>query len=190
MSQLYPGLSFPMGIEHDSSGAPKYDIKTLSEFNKLKIKIPYFSLSHSGDYAASIISDCPVGIDIEKMKNYDKDNNMSYFSKLAKRFFTSEEAKWISNDRLRFYQIWCAKEAFLKCSGLAGKMKMSEFNVIIEDVNNANLNIKYHFESDDNKGDLYTGKILLDKLDESYMIAVCRKELIDTVKDYEILVKY
>lgn len=76
----------------------------------------HVSLSHSGDYAVCAIADCPVGIDIEKIRPI----NM----RVAERTFSDGELKHlgpddeISDEVLRhFYEIWTAKEAYGKCVG-------------------------------------------------------------------------
>lgn len=73
----------------------------------------YFNLSHSNMYAACVISDKPVGIDIQHMKEFD--------GKLTERFFTLDEQEFYKNahsKKTAFYEIWTKKEAFLKCLGI------------------------------------------------------------------------
>lgn len=78
------------------------------EYVKQKDKI-FYNISHSGDYVAVIVGEEPVGIDVENKD--DKD------FKVAKRFFTSNEVAYISEDQCRFRDVWTMKEAFLKCVG-------------------------------------------------------------------------
>ncbi|MCR5699768.1 MAG: 4'-phosphopantetheinyl transferase superfamily protein [Treponemataceae bacterium] len=192
MTKLYPNMTYPLDIKHDKSGCPLFADKTLSDLkNKYDIN-PYFSLSHSGDYGCSVVSENPVGIDIEKM-DFEKHDTLE---KLAARFFTSEESDWVKDDILRFYEIWCAKEAFLKASGLAGKLPMSGFRAEIvlgaqsaQSSENGEIYIKYDYQFDDNQSNRYIGKILLDKLDEGYMMAVCVRQKADTVIDCKFLVE-
>lgn len=186
MTRIYPKMTLPLDIKHDKSGCPIFSDKTVSEFkNKYDIN-PYFSLSHSGDYACSVISDYQVGIDIEKMEKRDGDK----ISNFAHRFFAREETEWINSDVVRFYMVWCAKEAFLKASGLAGKLAMSGFRVKIIEESKINsgkeINLKYDYQADDNQSGLYVGKILLDKSDEGYMMAVCSLQNSSDIIDCEI----
>lgn len=74
----------------------------------------FFSLSHSGEYAACVISDVPVGVDIQK-KRMTK-------ASIAKRFFQWEEAERIENASEMskedlFFRYWTGKESYLKLTG-------------------------------------------------------------------------
>lgn len=76
---------------------------------------PYFSLSHSGEYAACAVSAEEVGLDIQKIREISCD-------RLAHRFFTEKEWKALlgcdeaERDRL-FYRLWTRKEAYGKFTG-------------------------------------------------------------------------
>jgi 4'-phosphopantetheinyl transferase len=77
---------------------------------------PFFSVSHSGDYAAAVVSQSArVGIDMENTENMRGGN----FSALAKRAFHPEELAYFAEkpERERFYEIWTQKEAFVKMKG-------------------------------------------------------------------------
>lgn len=72
-----------------------------------------FSMSHSGTIAVCVISDKPVGIDIERIR----DANIN----VAKRLFAPDEQiyvfeKW-SLSKQRFFEIWTRKEAYVKMLG-------------------------------------------------------------------------
>lgn len=82
----------------------------------------YFSISHSGSFVACAIDSRPVGIDIEAYRNIP--------DTLAKRFCTEEELLFIfeKSDKInvkKFFSVWTAKEAYLKCTGegLSGGLK-------------------------------------------------------------------
>lgn len=74
---------------------------------------PYhISLSHSGKYAAVMISKKgPVGVDIELMGEKIK--------RIASKFLTESELSFIDPDREleHLYACWCAKEALFKWYG-------------------------------------------------------------------------
>ena len=76
----------------------------------------HFNVAHSDDHWALMINQHhAVGVDIESMKR-DVD-----FLALAERFFSQAEADWIKNavdGRTIFWQLWTAKEALLKASGI------------------------------------------------------------------------
>lgn len=79
-----------------------------------------FNISHSGDIVVCVVDDKPVGIDIEKIRQINL--------KIAKRIYTEDEIRYLSagkdfkenQDRLtleRFFELWTAKEAYLKYLG-------------------------------------------------------------------------
>lgn len=84
----------------------------------------YFNISHSKDMVVCALDDKPVGIDVERIRNIDL--------AVAKRICTEEELCYIfghtednqdfalSSDNgvlKRFFELWTAKEACVKCSG-------------------------------------------------------------------------
>ena len=102
LGMLFPDMSLPPKIGVDTNGKP-----FLSDYPQI-----YFNLSHSDQIAACVISDCPVGIDIEHIATPNFE--------IAKRFFTENEQNFITtaSDKTKaFYDIWTRKEALLKCTG-------------------------------------------------------------------------
>jgi len=85
----------------------------------------HFNLSHSGGLICLVIDDEEVGIDIEacRPRNYDA---------LARRFFHPEERAWVDGDIWRFYEVWTAKEAYLKALGIGLRLPLNAFSVIRE----------------------------------------------------------
>jgi len=85
----------------------------------------HFNISHSGDYAVCAISDCEVGIDIQKI---EKPN-----LQVAKRFFAKNEYEYIANQPDEksksdaFYRIWTLKESFVKAIGVGTNMPFDSF---------------------------------------------------------------
>ncbi len=72
-----------------------------------------FSISHSGDIAICAISDKPVGIDIEKIR----DVNIN----AVKKLYTPDEQDYVMEkwalSKQRFFEIWTRKEAYVKMLG-------------------------------------------------------------------------
>lgn len=71
----------------------------------------YFSLSHSNYVAVCAISDKPVGIDVERIREYD--------SKLVNRFFTKYDLEFLESQEeskraKKFTEVWTYKEAVCK----------------------------------------------------------------------------
>ena len=69
------------------------------------------SLSHSGDYAACVLSPAPIAVDVE-IHDGDRDT-------IVKRCYTEAEQAWVNavqgqERTARFYEIWCKKECRMK----------------------------------------------------------------------------
>lgn len=87
----------------------------------------YVNLSHSGDYAVCAVSDVPVGVDIQHCRECDM--------KMAKRFFTVEEAEFINKSTDRnsaFFEIWTKKESFVKAVGKGLAIPLNSFSVLTD----------------------------------------------------------
>lgn len=87
-------------------------------------------LSHSGDYAAALLSDQPGGVDIEKKRPVDE--------RVIRRFFHPEEAEYIhssENKDLAFTEIWTKKESFLKMTGTGITVPLEQFSVLRQEEN-------------------------------------------------------
>lgn len=73
----------------------------------------HFSISHSKNIAVCAISDRPVGIDIE----YIRDVNLN----IAKRQFAPDELRYVFEkwdlSKRRFFEVWTRKEAYVKLIG-------------------------------------------------------------------------
>ncbi len=87
-----------------------------------------FNLSHSGDIAVCAVSDKPVGIDIEAVREIRPD--------AAKRFASAEELEYIGGDQRRLFEIWTLKEAYFKCvgTGIGSDIKSVTFTVNGDDI--------------------------------------------------------
>jgi 4'-phosphopantetheinyl transferase len=84
----------------------------------------HFNISHNNHYIACVVSDKPVGIDIELIKPVDVT--------IARRFFTPDETAYIMNGEreLRFYEIWTKKESHIKWDGRGLHKPLTSFSVI------------------------------------------------------------
>jgi 4'-phosphopantetheinyl transferase len=98
---------------------------------------PFFNVSHSGNYAAAVVSDtAPVGIDLEFAENTRGGN----FSALAKAAFHPEELQFYNEnpDRRHFYEIWTRKEAFAKMKGEGLGIGLKTFSILEPSLSNPN----------------------------------------------------
>jgi 4'-phosphopantetheinyl transferase len=77
-----------------------------------------FSLSHTrGSAACAITSNALLGIDVERI------DRSQLAQEIADRFFSKEEATWLSRysgdlRNIRFTELWTLKEAFIKAIGV------------------------------------------------------------------------
>lgn len=71
---------------------------------------PFFiSISHSENKAICVLSDKPVGIDIEKVRKVGL--------KTKEKICSGKELAYIGDDDERFFEVWTAKEAYSKFTG-------------------------------------------------------------------------
>ena len=75
----------------------------------------YFNLSHSGDMVLCVVSDIPVGCDIEKVTDTPLEVANRYFSERERRYI--DEAQNIPEVNRRFFRLWTMKESYLKMTG-------------------------------------------------------------------------
>ncbi len=90
----------------------------------------YFSLAHSGEYAACVVSDFPVGVDIQQYKPVREG--------LAKRFFQAQEAALLKKARGNareelFFRLWTGKESYVKLTGEGLRKNLNSFHVNLEE---------------------------------------------------------
>ena len=69
----------------------------------------YFSISHSGEYVATAVSDSEIGIDIECVRKCPTD--------IKSRICTDSEKKYIGDDDVKILTVWTLKEAAVKMTG-------------------------------------------------------------------------
>jgi 4'-phosphopantetheinyl transferase len=100
----------------------------------------HYNLSHSGHWVVIAYGDSPVGIDVEQIRmDAPKEH-------IAHRFFTAEEQEYIFQSpedcrTERFFQIWTAKESYLKYLGTGLRRALNSFSVLGE---GAKLGIRLH----------------------------------------------
>lgn len=84
----------------------------------------YFNISHTPGMIGIAVSEEPVGIDVEKVRDAD--------FRIAKRFFTAQENFHIENATNKekcFFEIWTKKEAYLKYTGRGLNDSLKSFDV-------------------------------------------------------------
>lgn len=88
-----------------------------------------FNISHAGDWVVLVVSSSEqVGVDIEEIKRVDLG--------IAQRFFFHEEFVSITsrseedNQSLHFYEIWTAKESYVKAVGKGLSIPLDSFSTV------------------------------------------------------------
>lgn len=84
----------------------------------------HFSITHTAGMIGIAVSNKPIGIDAEKIRNADL--------RIARRFFTDQENLRIKNSENKsrcFFEIWTKKEAYLKYIGKGLHMPLQSFEV-------------------------------------------------------------
>lgn len=102
----------------------------------------HFNASHSGEWAVCITDRQTVGIDVERIKEIERD--------IAKRYFTEQEAagldKMTGSERTRaFYRLWTLKESYMKADGRGMRLGLDKFGFTLDE-SGGSLGIKLHTE--------------------------------------------
>jgi 4'-phosphopantetheinyl transferase len=84
---------------YNENGKPLWDLPGI-----------HFSLSHSGDYAAAVLSSTQVGTDIQIHRSVSPG--------VVRRVCTQKETDWLNaSPEHRFSDLFACKEAWIKCMG-------------------------------------------------------------------------
>jgi 4'-phosphopantetheinyl transferase len=83
----------------------------------------HFSLSHSGDYCACAFHTRPVGLDLQAHVTCRREA-------IARRFFHPQECAYLESVGFEpFFQVWAAKESYLKYTGAGRTGGLGTFSV-------------------------------------------------------------
>ena len=114
------GKSAEVSIGRSERGKP-YFIGIPADMTQL-----HFSLSHSGLYGACAVHTGPLGLDIQEHRPCDKEA-------IARRFFHSTEYDFLVRyDFEPFFDIWTAKESYVKYTGEGLAGGLGAFSVVDE----------------------------------------------------------
>ena len=91
-------------------GKERFEIK-YNKNGKPLCDFCFFSISHSGDFAAVAVSDNQVGVDIQIPGGFKKREKYMLFSPAENEFVNAEDPE------NRFYTLWTRKEAYIKAEG-------------------------------------------------------------------------
>lgn len=90
----------------------------------VNIRNLHFNISHCENMVAVAFCDKEIGVDIEKIRSADLN--------IAKRFFTPQEYDYVLNHHYKnkaFFEVWTAKEAYLKRVGTGINSDFSKISV-------------------------------------------------------------
>lgn len=123
-------------VEQDSFGKPY-----LPEYPDF-----HYNISHSGRFVVIAYGDSPVGVDVQQMR-LDSDR-----IHLAHRYYTPQEQAYVfdkdgSCREDRFFQVWTAKESYLKYLGIGLRRSLNTFSVVPNGTNLA-VQLKSTFVQD------------------------------------------
>ena len=86
------------------------------------------SVSHSGDWWVCAVSERSVGLDLQIHRSHLPPE------KLSRRFFHPLEDQYLARRGYApFFDLWCAKESFVKFTGRGFSMEPDSFSVVSED---------------------------------------------------------
>ena len=98
----------------------------LGEYGKplLKGGEYFFNVSHSEDIVVAAVSETSVGIDVERIRDISPYIAKKYFCHNEQVYLFGHEPRDTDFEhvlspeaRMRFFELWTAKEAYLKCRG-------------------------------------------------------------------------
>jgi len=126
---LGAGLLLNLSLARIAPELPRPPRICLGEHGKPFLKepgAPFFSLSHSGEYAACAAGAEEVGLDIEEVGMADAD--------VARRCFTPRELQSVLPDGARvdaeaFCRLWALKESFIKRIGTGLSLDPLDFEI-------------------------------------------------------------
>lgn len=90
-----------------------------------------FNVSHSGDWVVIAFANHEIGVDVQGL-SIDKKMD---FANIAKHAFHKDEIYYINEaneeeKHVRFYDIWCVKEAIIKARGIGLYGNLTDFCVL------------------------------------------------------------
>lgn len=82
-----------------------------------------FSVSHSGAYWVCAVSEQELGVDLQKTA-------CKLHNDIAARFFHPDEAAYAAGGTEAFFEVWTAKESYVKFTGEGIGGRFSQFSVV------------------------------------------------------------
>lgn len=133
---LLAGILLRCALEAENIAYETLDFAFTPEGKPLIISEPsiHFNMSHAGDYACCVISDIPIGVDIESMEKsiftQEKENRLY---SMAEKYLSTEEKRIFENSEKKskfFLECWTKKEAYSKFTGKGLRTELSSINTV------------------------------------------------------------
>ena len=113
------GASLALSEALKELGFSKAEIRNadilVSEHGKPYINNVFFNLSHTVDMAVCAVSDCEIGVDVEKIRDFNLN--------IVKRFFCESEYRYLmsikdNKEKMQneFFRLWTLKESYIKAN--------------------------------------------------------------------------
>ena len=144
-------------ISRTKEGKPYFD----------KMKDVCFSVSHSGNLFVCAFFCDDIGVDVQEhtlQKHGSIQKATEHYKMLAKRFFHPKEADYVNNGGFyQFFEVWCARESYVKYTGQGIDKEFSEHCVVPTDP----------LDIDSNRWQAMGKYFVKALLDDGYTLCVC-----------------
>lgn len=101
---------------------------TVNQWGKPTLDGLECSVTHSGSWWLCAVGDTPMGLDLQVHRSHSDPE------KLSRRFFHPREDGWLAQMGYgRFFDLWCAKESWVKYTGTGFHQDPGTFSVVSED---------------------------------------------------------
>ncbi|MCL1805216.1 MAG: 4'-phosphopantetheinyl transferase superfamily protein [Clostridiales bacterium] len=113
-------------IVRDERGKPRFAAESGGGYGEARFRWAdvHFSLSHSGVYCACAFHTRPVGLDLQIHRECRREA-------VARRFFHPAEYAWLEKGGFKsFFQVWAAKESYVKYTGAGLAGGLDKFSVV------------------------------------------------------------
>jgi 4'-phosphopantetheinyl transferase len=123
LSHFAPIQPQDWGFSTTEYGRPEVSAPTMPAAPRLR-----FNLSHTdGLIICAIVSEQDLGVDVEDVRR------RTQFREIAHRFFSAAEVEALlslppAQQRMRFFQLWTLKEAYIKAQGIGLSLPLSQFS--------------------------------------------------------------
>lgn len=125
------GVFVQLALRDFTGEQREYEIKRRPTGKPFAVDGPCFSFSDSRGYVLCVVSDNEVGADLELRRDAKK------YMDVARRFFSPEE--FAATDENNFFELYTAKEAYVKFTEMGIFSGMEKFSVLSGRVGTVNI---------------------------------------------------